>query len=112
MIGAGAVSAHDFTVLVTPIDVAIDSVDFNESLERESNDRPLELPQFQDSLVNCVLDANPNTIVLFNAGSNVDMSHWQQRAPALLYLWYPGQEGGQAAPRSCSERCPPAVNCR
>ena len=80
MIGAGAVSAHDFTVLVTPIYVAIDSVDFNESLERESNDRPFELTQFQNSLVNCVLDANPNTIVLFNAGSNVDMSHWQQRA--------------------------------
>lgn len=34
---------------------------------------------------------------MVNAGSNVDMRKWQDRAPALVYLWYPGQEGGRAA---------------
>lgn len=78
-------------------DLAIVSIGFNESLERESNDRPFELPEYQDSLVNRILDANPNTAVLVNAGSNTDMSKWQSRTPALVYLWYPGQEGGTAA---------------
>lgn len=83
--------------LASQADLAIVSIGFNESLERESNDRPFELPEYQDSLVNRVLDANPNTVVLVNAGSNADMSKWQDRTPALAYLWYPGQEGGTAA---------------
>lgn len=77
-------------------DVALVSVGFNESLERESNDRPFELPEYQDSLVNCIAKANPNTVVLLNAGGNVDMDKWLNRVPALLHLWYPGQEGGTA----------------
>lgn len=83
--------------LAAKADIAIVSIGFNESLERESNDRPFELPEYQDSLVNRVIDANPNTAVLVNAGSNADLSKWQHRAPALVYLWYPGQEGGTAA---------------
>ncbi len=83
--------------LAAKADAAIVSIGFNESLERESNDRPFELPEYQDSLVNRILDANPRTAVLVNAGSNADMSKWVDRAPALLYLWYPGQEGGTAA---------------
>jgi len=83
--------------LAAKADIAIVSIGFNESLERESNDRPFELPEYQDSLVNRVIDANPNTAVLVNAGSNADLSKWQHRAPALVYMWYPGQEGGTAA---------------
>ncbi len=82
--------------LARQADVALVSIGFNESLERESNDRPFELPEYQDSLVNCVVAANPNTAVLVNAGGNVDMRQWQDKVPALLYLWYPGQEGGTA----------------
>lgn len=78
-------------------DVAIVSIGFNESSERESNDRSFALPEYQDSLVRCVLEANPNTIVLLNAGGNADMSRWIDKVPALLHIWYPGQEGGTAA---------------
>ncbi len=83
--------------LAAGADLALVSIGFNESLERESNDRPFALPEYQDSLVSRVLAANPNTAVLVNAGSNVDMSRWADAVPALVYLWYPGQEGGQAA---------------
>lgn len=82
--------------LAAQADVALVSVGFNESLERESNDRPFTLPEYQDSLVNCVLAANPNTAVLVNAGSNADISAWQDRAKSIVWLWYPGQEGGTA----------------
>lgn len=78
-------------------DVAIVSIGFNESLERESNDRPFELPEYQDNLVETVINANPNTIVMVNAGGNTDMTKWQEKVPGLIYLWYPGQEGGTAA---------------
>ena len=77
-------------------DVAIVNIGFNESSERESNDRPFELPEYQDSLVQCITAANPNTVVLLNAGGNVDMSKWIDKVPSLLHLWYAGQEGGTA----------------
>ncbi|NML21239.1 hypothetical protein HHL16_10170 [Pseudoflavitalea sp. G-6-1-2] len=77
-------------------DAAIVCIGFNESSERESNDRTFALPQYQDSLVQSIVAANPNTIVLLNAGGNADMSRWINKVPALLHIWYAGQEGGTA----------------
>lgn len=77
-------------------DAAIVCIGFNESSERESNDRPFALPQYQDSLIQCIAKANPNTIVLLNSGGNVDMQPWISKIPALLHIWYAGQEGGTA----------------
>lgn len=77
-------------------DVAIVNIGFNESSERESNDRLFELPEYQDALVNHIASVNPNTIVLLNAGGNVDMSKWINNVSALLHIWYAGQEGGTA----------------
>ncbi|KAA8481527.1 beta-glucosidase [Arcticibacter tournemirensis] len=77
-------------------DAAVVCMGFNESSERESNDRTFSLPEFQDSLISCIVRANPKTVVLLNAGGNVDMNGWIDSIPALLHLWYPGQEGGTA----------------
>ncbi|QEC44741.1 beta-glucosidase [Pseudobacter ginsenosidimutans] len=77
-------------------DAAIVCIGFNESSERESNDRTFALPQFQDSLIQSIAKANPNTIVLLNAGGNVDMQKWISKIPALVHIWYAGQEGGTA----------------
>lgn len=77
-------------------DAAIVCIGFNESSERESNDRTFELPQYQDSLVKAILKANPKTIVLLNAGGNANMQSWINEVPGLLHIWYTGQEGGTA----------------
>lgn len=77
-------------------DVAIVNVGFNESSERESNDRPFRLPEYQDSLVRCVASVNPKTVVLLNSGAGVDMTRWIGDVPSLLQVWYAGQEGGTA----------------
>ena len=77
-------------------DVAIVCVGFNESSEREGNDRSFELLDHQDSLINLITKANPKTIVVLNAGGNVVMTNWLPKTAALLHAWYPGQEGGDA----------------
>lgn len=77
-------------------DVAIVNVGFNESSERESNDRPFRLPEYQDSLVRCVASVNPKTVVLMNSGAGVDMTRWIGNVPSVLQVWYAGQEGGTA----------------
>ncbi len=33
---------------------------------------------------------------LLNAGGNVDMQKWISKIPALVHIWYAGQEGGTA----------------
>jgi beta-glucosidase len=64
--------------------------------ETEGRDRDdLGLPGNQDQLVERVRAANPCTVVVVNAGSPVAMP-WVERAPAVVQLWYPGQEGGNA----------------
>ena len=77
-------------------DVAIVCVGFNSNLESEGSDRTFALPPNQDSLINVVAAANPNTIVMVNAGGNVDMTKWISNIKGLLHAWYPGQEGGTA----------------
>lgn len=77
-------------------DAVVVNVGFNESSERESNDRTFELPEYQDSLVQCVAAANPNTAVLLNAGGSADITRWVDKVPSLLHIWYAGQEGGTA----------------
>ena len=53
------------------------------------------LPGRQNELVEAVIDANPNTVVILQTGGPVEMP-WAQRASAILQAWYPGQEAGNA----------------
>ena len=77
-------------------DVAVICVGFDGNSEGEGYDRPFEMPNFQDSLINAVSKVNPNTIVILNAGGNVATASWIGNAKALLHAWYTGQEGGTA----------------
>ncbi len=49
----------------------------------------------QDGLIDAVVAANPNTIVVLETGSPVLMP-WVDRVPAILEAWYPGAMGGRA----------------
>jgi len=64
--------------------------------EGEGFDREFGLPEGQEDLLLSVAECNPRTVVVITAGGNVDMRSWIDRTPALLYAWYPGQEGGSA----------------
>jgi beta-glucosidase len=62
----------------------------------ENYDKPdLSLPGVQDRLVEAVAASNPNTIVVLNTGGPVLMP-WLDQVKAVVQLWYPGQEGGNA----------------
>ena len=77
-------------------DVAVVVVGSNGQWESEGHDRPdLALPGRQRELIEAVIDANPRTVVVVNAGSPVEMP-WAERAGAVLMTWYPGEEGADA----------------
>lgn len=82
--------------MASKADVAIVCVGFDKQTEHEGSDRPLELSQAQDSLIRIVTKTNPNTIVILNAGGNVNMEKWLPSVKGLIHAFYPGQEGGTA----------------
>lgn len=73
-------------------DVAILLVGTNHEWESEGHDRAsMDLPGDQNELIDAVLAANPNTVVVVNAGAPVTMD-WAPRARAVLNVWLGGQE--------------------
>jgi beta-glucosidase len=80
----------------TDADAAVLIVGTNSEVECEGVDRTTtKLPGVQEELVRAVLAANPRTVVVVNAGAAVDVS-WAVDASTVLYVWFPGQEFGQA----------------
>ncbi|KAG7694658.1 hypothetical protein KL933_003523 [Ogataea haglerorum] len=66
----------------------------NKEWESEGSDRKdMKLPGHNDRLIESVLDANPNTVVVIQAGTPVEMP-WVSKAKALLYTSYGGNETG------------------
>jgi beta-glucosidase len=82
--------------LAASSDVAIIFAGMSRRIETEGTDRAdLDLPGNQAELIRAVVRANPKTIVVLNAGCPVTMP-WADEVPAILDLFYPGQDGGSA----------------
>jgi beta-glucosidase len=79
------------------VDAAIVVVGRSAALESEGFDiKSLDLPAGQDDLIAAIARANKNTIVVVNAGGPVTMTKWISEVPAIVEMWYGGQEGGNA----------------
>jgi len=87
----------DATEAAAHADVAVVVVGRYSKLETEGSDvKTMDLPAGQDELIEAVEKANPHTVVVLNTGDPVTMTKWLDRTPALLDMWYGGQEGGHA----------------
>jgi beta-glucosidase len=99
--GLGVLSADQILsgrarAIAARADAVVVAVGFDKSTEHEGSDRTFGLPPLQDAMIRSVAGLNRRTIVTLNAGGNVDMRSWLDRVPALLHLWYGGQEAGEA----------------
>lgn len=56
----------------------------------------LKMPFGQDELIQAVVKANPNTVVVLYGGGAIDMMAWEKNAKAIIQAGYPGMEGGNA----------------
>jgi beta-glucosidase len=81
---------------IAQADVVIVAVGFDAKTEGEGHDRTFLLPAGQDALIEQVVRLNPRTVVLLTGGGGMDVSRWIDKVPALVHLYYPGQEGGTA----------------
>ena len=97
IVAEGSYVFPDAKKLAAKADVVIITAGFDPDSEAEGADRTFALPPGQDELIQEMAAANKNSIVLLTSGGGVDMNAWLDRVPALLQVWYPGQEGGKAA---------------
>lgn len=94
--------------LVGAADLAVVIVGTNAQVESEGWDRAdLDLPGNQNDLVEAVLAARSDAIVVVNAGAPVILP-WLDRADTVLWSWFSGQEGARAIADVIAGRTEPA----
>jgi len=80
--------------LASKSDVAVVVVGIEEG---EFRDRGyLNLPGRQEELINKVAATGKPVVVVLVGGSAITMNNWLNNVPAILDVWYPGEEGGNA----------------
>lgn len=99
-------------------DVVVLCVGLNETLEGEEGDTgnsyasgdkaDLQLPAPQRKLMEAVLAVGKPVIVCLMTGSAMDLSMAQEKAAAVLQLWYPGARGGKAVADILFGDCSPS----
>ncbi|MCD4738828.1 MAG: glycoside hydrolase family 3 C-terminal domain-containing protein [Anaerolineae bacterium] len=66
-------------------------------IESEGYDRPnMRLTAQQEALIQAVAAVQPQTVVILNNGSAIEMLEWIDQVPAVLEAWFMGQAGGGA----------------
>ena len=99
-------------------DVVVLCVGLNETLEGEEGDTgnsyasgdkaDLLLPASQRKLMEAVFAVGKPVVVCLMAGSAIDLSAAQEKAAAVLQLWYPGARGGKAVADILFGDCSPS----
>jgi beta-glucosidase len=85
---------QEAVMIAKQADVAIVTVGINEG---EFQDRAmLSLPRHQEELITAVAATGKPVVVLLVGGSAITMNNWIDKVPAILDVWYPGEEGGHA----------------
>ena len=94
--GDAAALRADAAALAAKNDVAVVFLGLPAAAESEGYDREhIDLPAVQLELLDAVLEANPNTVVVLSNGSVVALP-FAGRVPAILEGWLLGQAGGGA----------------
>ena len=78
-------------------DMAVLFVGNRTGIEGEGYDRAnLKLSQGMENIILRISEQNPNTVVVVEAGSAMDMSAWIDKVKAVVFTWYGGQMMGSA----------------
>jgi len=101
-------TVEEAAAIAAKADAAIVVVGAASVSEGEGYDRKdLDLPGDQNALVEAILAANPNTVVVLTNGAPYVLP-WIDHAPAVLEAWLGGEEGPDAVARILFGRAEPS----
>lgn len=66
------------------------------TVDREAYERPFNLPAAENKQLEKIIGMNPNTIIVVFSGSGIRLTDFADKAAAIVYGWYPGQNGMEA----------------
>ncbi len=78
---------------IASADAVVYAGGLNSHSEHEGSDRPWEAPPLQVQELQQILKLNPRVILAVNAGANLGYGDVAGQVSALLWCWYPGQNG-------------------
>ena len=81
---------------IAAADAVVYAGGLNPGVEREGSDRDWDMPPSEAAELKQMLELNPHVIAAINAGGNLGLGDNLARIPALLWAWYPGQNGNLA----------------
>lgn len=82
--------------LAKSVDKVVLSIGLTQEWESEGFDRPnMDLPGYTNDLVEAVVGANPNTVIVNQSGTPVEFP-WLSKAKALVHAWFGGNETGNS----------------
>ena len=83
----------DIAVIVTGLTYKDEGEDFP---ARGGDRKSLHLRSLDVNLILNIVAANPRTVVVLMGGAPIIMDEWLDYIPAVLMVWYPGMQGGEA----------------
>lgn len=87
----------DVIILCLGLDASIEGEEGDASNEYAAGDRKtLSLPKSQQNLLKTVLAAGKPVVLCMMAGSGMNLELAEEKANAILQVWYPGATGGSA----------------
>lgn len=99
----------DVAVVVVGLDATIEGEAGDTGNSEASGDKvDLNLPGYQQKLIEAVAATGTPTVVLLCAGSAIALDKTAECASAILDLWYPGSLGGRAAANLLFGKASPA----
>ncbi|MCL4505318.1 MAG: glycoside hydrolase family 3 C-terminal domain-containing protein [Chloroflexi bacterium] len=91
------VGGADITIACVGLSPFLESEEGDAILSVENGDRSqLGLPATQVAFVKRLVKSGAKVVLVVTGGSPVDLSELAELAQAVLFVWYPGQEGGDA----------------
>jgi beta-glucosidase len=96
---------HPDSMIIKDADIVILSTGTEDS---EGWDRSFSLPESEESNIMRTVSINPNIIVVVNSGGGIKMTDWSDKVAAIVYAWYPGQNGNIALAEVLSGKTNPS----
>ncbi len=95
---AKIVASHsDVVILCVGLDETLEGEEGDTGNSYASGDKPdLQLPQVQRDLMDAVASTGTPTVLCVMTGSDVDLGRASEQFGAVLQVWYPGAQGGEA----------------